>query len=36
LQTWESFAGIMAQINVQNAQYANAQASINAGNIVGQ
>ena len=36
LETWESFANIMAQVNAENTQYANAQASINAGSLVGK
>lgn len=36
LETWESFANIMDQVNAENAQYANAQASINAGSLVGK
>ena len=36
LATWESFANIMSQINAENANYARAQTTINAGELVGK
>ena len=36
LATWESFANIMNQINAENANYARAQTTINAGELVGK
>lgn len=36
LATWESFANIMSQINAENAEYASAQTTINAGGLVGK